>query len=347
MKPTIRQIAVKLNVSSATVSKALANKPEVNEETRARVQACAKELGYAIIENGSTLHGQKRVAVFVKEDSKGIHETDVYNTDSNFFFYDLLMGFRQHAAKKNFEVVFLTITKNDEELVPYDQFFHSRHIAGVFCYGLRTTDAYFSQLQTTKIPTVIVDYSVDNPRVGRVGVDNIAGAAMAVDHLIALGHRKIGFINGHSQSQASVERFTGYAGNLCRHNIPFDPELVFEGDYTEPSGRAGADYFAGKDISAVFCASDFMAMGAINRFQSKGICVPEDLSVIGFDNLPFTNYCTPRITTIAQNRKQLGIIACSLLYGLINHEPINHCILPPSLVIRESTSEHKPQSQRP
>jgi DNA-binding LacI/PurR family transcriptional regulator len=103
MKPTIRQIAVQLNVSSATVSKALANKPEVNEETRAKVQACAKELGYAVIENGSPLHGQKRVAVFVKEDSKDIHETnetDVYNTDSNFFFYDLLMGFKQHASKK-------------------------------------------------------------------------------------------------------------------------------------------------------------------------------------------------------------------------------------------------------
>jgi DNA-binding LacI/PurR family transcriptional regulator len=248
------------------------------------------------------------------------------------------MGFKQYASQKNFEVVFLTITRNDgEELAPYDTFFHSRHIDGVFSYGLRTTDAYFPQLQSTKIPTVIVDYSVDNPRVGRVGVDNIAGSAMAVEHLVSLGHRKIGFINGHSRSQSAAERFTGYVSALCRHNIPFDPKLVFEGDWTEPSGRDGADYFAGKGVSAVFCASDFMAMGAINCFQSKGIRVPEDISVAGFDNLPFTSYFTPRITTIAQDRKQLGVMACALLYGLINHEPINHCILPPSLVIREST----------
>jgi DNA-binding LacI/PurR family transcriptional regulator len=248
------------------------------------------------------------------------------------------MGFRLYASQKNFEVIFLAIPNDDnQEFIPYDKFFHSKHIAGVFSYGLRTTDSYFSQLQTTKVPTVILDYSVDNPRIGRVGVDNGAGASMAIEHLISQGHRKIGFINGHSQSHASVERFTGYTGALCRHDIPFDKQLVFEGDYTEPSGRNGADYFADKDVSAVFCASDFMAMGAIKLFQSKGIRVPEDISVIGFDNLPFTNYCTPRITTIAQNRKQLGIMACALLYGLINHEPINYCILPPSLVIREST----------
>jgi DNA-binding LacI/PurR family transcriptional regulator len=338
MKPTIQHIAAKLNISAATVSRALSGRPEVNAETRAKVQASAKELGYATPENSGVPLVQKRVAVFIEEDPETVWEKDIYNTDSNHFYYDLLMGFKQYASKKNFEVIFLTITRNNgEELVPYDKFFHSRHIDGVFSYGLRTTDAYFPQLQSTKIPTVIVDYSVDNPRVGRVGVDNIAGSAMAVEHLVSLGHRKIGFINGHSWSQAATERFTGYAGALCRHNIPFNQKLVFEGDWTEPSGRDGAAYLADKGVSAVFCASDYMAMGAINCFQSKGLRVPEDLSVVGFDNLPFTTYYTPRITTVAQDRKQLGVMACALLYGLINHEPLNHCVLCPSLVIREST----------
>jgi DNA-binding LacI/PurR family transcriptional regulator len=336
MKPTIRHIAKELAISPATVSKALAGKPEVNEMTRARILACAREMGY--VQNGKSAQDLKRVAILIEEDPRETHDGIGNDSDNNLFYYDMLIGFKQYASRKNFEVLLQTITRvSQQERILYDEFLLSKNIEGVFCYGLRTTDPYFAQLETTTVPTVIVDYSVNNKRVGRIGVDNTVGVAMAMDHLISLGHRKIGFLNGHSRSHAFRERFSGYASALCRNGLTFDQELVFEGDWTEPSGRRGADYFAKKNITAICCAGDLMAIGVIHRLIEKGIRVPKDISVVGFDNLPMSAYCTPRLTTVAQDRKQIGITACAQLHALMAGDPLNHCVLRPTLVVRDST----------
>ncbi|MDR1398764.1 MAG: LacI family transcriptional regulator [Treponema sp.] len=333
IRPTIQQIAKALSVSPATVSKALADKAEVSEETRARVLACARELGYIHTPHGGVLNGERRVAILIQDRDK--------NENEQSFYYDVLMGFKQYATLKH-EVIILTTTSAEQEQVSYDAYLTAKRISGAFVMGLKTTDPYIAQLETTSIPTVTLDFSVNNPCVGRVGVDNYTGARLAVEHLIDLGHQNIGFLNGHPFAQVSEERLAGYIAALCsrKHGFQpgFEPHFVFDGDFSEQSGASGADYFAETDITALFCASDLMAMGAVRRFQEKGIAVPADISIVGFDNMPFTAYCTPRITTVVQKRHRLGLMACALLYSLLDNAPLNHCLLQPSLLVRESTT---------
>jgi DNA-binding LacI/PurR family transcriptional regulator len=333
MKPTLRQIAETLNISTATVSKALSGRSEVNEHTRSQVLSCAKRLGYTLNKTipNEPPRGERRGVIFIEDQEK--------KENRNTFFYDVLVGFQQYAAQIHLETIVLPI--NDawrREPDSYDSYLNSKNIDGVLVSGLRRGDPYVSRLETTKIPTVVLDYSINNPVVGQVGVDNIAAVRLAVDHLAAQGHRKIGLLNGHPRAQVSGERLAGFIAALGCNSLPFDPDMVFEGDFTEQCGAAAADYFARAGLTAVFCASDLMAIGLMYHLHRKNIRIPGDISVVGFDNMPFSAFCNPRLTTIAQDREHLGIMACALLHSLMNNGPLNHCVLHPSLLVRESTA---------
>ncbi|MDR0524815.1 MAG: LacI family transcriptional regulator [Spirochaetaceae bacterium] len=331
IKPTLQQIAEVLAISPATVSKALSGKPEVNEYTRNRVLACAQELGYTAGPGGSAQR-IRRTAILIEDPEP--------NESCNTFYYDILIGFKRYGAAKGLETLILPLTATPTQgKKSYDDYLRAKHIDGVFISGLKKGDAYIAALETTQIPTVVLDFSCANPRVGRIGVDNVLGARIGVEHLIELGHRKIGFLNGHGAAPVSDERLAGYTAALCRRGIGFRPELVFEGDYREESGIAGADYFIGAGVTGLFCASDLMAVGAMRRFQERGFEVPGDISIVGFDNMPFGAFCTPRLTTVAQDRIGLGVAACALLQGLMSDSPLKHCVLPPALTLRESTKQ--------
>jgi DNA-binding LacI/PurR family transcriptional regulator len=327
MKPTIRTLAEALELSPATVSKALSGRPEVNENTRTRVLNYAKDLGY--IPMAGRLSNTTRVAIIIE---------DTDNTDINSaFYYDILLGFKQYSKQRGFEDIILSISPEEQELQGYDDFVNARQLDGVFVMGLKTTDLYYRQLSETTIPSVALDILVDNPAVGCVGVDNIAGARLAVEHLISLGHRRIGFLNGHGEAFVSKERLYGYMAAVCSGNLEYDPRLVYEGDYTVNGGMSGADYFAKQGVTAVFCASDLMALGAVRRFHEMGLRIPQDISVVGFDNAPLCTLCEPPLATVAQNRTRIGITACALLDGLMRGVPINHIVLRPEFIIRKST----------
>jgi LacI family transcriptional regulator len=338
MKPTLRQIAEMLNISTATVSKALSGKSEVNEHTRSQILSCARRIGYTLNKTApkEAFRGERRGVIFIEDQEKK------ENRDT--FFYDVLVGFQGYAAQIHMETIVLPIDDAWRwEPDAYDRYLTSKNIDGVLVSGLRKGDPYISRLETTKIPTVVLDYSVNNPVVGQVGVDNIAAVRLAVDHLAALGHRKIGFLNGHSQAQVSGERLAGFAAALGCNKLHFGMELVFEGDFTEQCGAAAADYFAAAGLTAIICASDLMAIGLMHHFHRKNMRIPGDVSIVGFDNMPFSAFCNPRLTTIAQDREHLGVMACALLHTLMNNGPLNHCVLRPSLLIRESTAAPPPE----
>ena len=331
-KPTLGQIALKLGLSPATVSKALSRKAGVKEATRTEVLACAEEIGYGLNRKpgvpGDADGEDPRAAVIV--DEPGYRNT---------FFSDVLAGFRHHAAALRMETVILSI--HDEwrrHPRRYEDYFRTKKISGAFISGLRVGDPFISCLESPSAPpAVIMDFSVNNPRAGRVEVDNITGARLAVEHLVSLGHTQIGFLNGHSQAEVSGKRLMGFIASLGISGLPYRKELVYEGDFTEECGGAAAAYFARLGVSAVFCASDLMAAGLIHGFQNMGLRIPDDISVAGFDNMSFCNLCTPKITTVAQDRTRLGMSACALLHQLINGGFLTNCTLAPSLVIREST----------
>jgi len=328
MKQTIREIAKALEISPATVSKALSGKPEVSEATRARVSAYARETGYAPpLGRGHAA----RVAIMIQDDD--------HSDLSSAFFYDVLLGFKQYAKRCGLEVVILSISAEEQAAFAYDDYITSRQLGGVFLMGLKTSDPYYDQLSSTAINSVTLDIPVNNPLAGSVETDSIDGARLAVEHLVALGHQKIGFINGHAAAFVSRERLTGYMAAMCRVGLGYDPQMVFEGGFSESGGARGAEYLANQGATAVFCASDLMAIGAARRFRELGKNVPRDVSIVGFDNAPLSAVCSPPLTTVAQDRPRIGIAACALLDGLMRGVPVNRVVLPPSLFVRASTQK--------
>lgn len=327
--PSIQAIADALSLSKATVSKALNGYPQIKEETRARVLEYARQIGYQLPSSsraGST--SGRRVGVVI--------ETAPGNASASADHYEIMMAFKQYADKLGMEVVLLGTTPDEQQRIPYDQFIQDKQLHGVLVLGLRPDDPYYQQMYTTQVPTVLWNAVFDNPMVACVSVDAIRGADLATSHLMSLGHKKIGLLNGDPQAEVSYNRLSGYLLALRRGDIRSDPAYILYGDGSEESGEDAADAFVKMDVTAIFCASDRMALGLINRLTELGKDVPEDYAVVGYDNSLLAQVVTPALTTINQNRALIGEMACALLNCIFQDVPIRNALLRPELVIRDS-----------
>ena len=329
MKPTIRSIAQVLELSPATISKALSGRTEISTETRTRVMRCAKEMGY--FKNQAS---RKRVAILVANPND---HSDINST----LLYDSMVGFRKDASRLQQEVLMFTMDPHEQERETLDEFAQSHQLVGIFISGLRINDPYYTQLATTKTPIAVLDVDVKNPYIGSVGTNSIAGGRLAVGYLATLGHKKIAFVNGRQDAYISQERLAGYLGAMNSNGLDIASALIFNGNYTAESGERAAEYFAKADATAIYFASDLMALGAVRRFRELGVNIPGDISLIGFDNLPICQGCMPALSTIAQDRIGLGKAACTVLYCLMQELPVHNVRLEPELVVRESTASPK------
>jgi len=189
-------------------------------------------------------------------------------------------------------------------------------------------------------PVVLACEYIEGSRIPTVSIDNISGARKAVEYLIDLGHERIGCITGPLDIVLSRDRLKGFYQAMARKNLIVDPVLVQEGDFSFDSGfNLMMKFFAlGQLPTAIFAANDDMAMGVIKAIKSKGLKVPEDISVLGFDNLKFSSIFEPGLTTIAQPAYEIGESAMELLMKLINKEEVKReqIILADQLVVRES-----------
>ena len=324
MKPTVRTIANDLGLSPATVSKALAGRNGISEETRERVIAHAQGLGYLKI-----APTRRRLGILVVNPSE---------TEDSSFLFNLLMGFQKYAGRLQNDVIVINISSEEQTLETLDRYAYNHQFDGLFITGLKNTDTYYAQLETAETPIVVIDIHSANPMVGTVSTNSISGGDLAIRHLTQLGHRRIGFVNGHKQAYISQERLAGYLAALHTHGIPFNQKLCFDGDFSTESGARAADYFAKTDVTAIYFASDSMALGAMQQLQTLGFKIPRDISIVGFDNQPIGLGCSPSLTTVAQDSTALGETACALLRVLAEKNPIRHVKLEPWLVERESTA---------
>ena len=324
MKLTVRSIAESLNLSPATVSKALSGRHEISEETRQRVQTFAHDAGYF-----KSAGQRRRLGVLV------VNPAEMEDSQTSLMF-SLLMGFQRYADRFDYDVVVYNINGKTQE--PLDQFASKNKFDGLFIAGLKNTDTYYLQLEAAQSPIVVMDIHVTNPKIGNVGTNSISGGAIAIKHLTHLGHKRIGFVNGHKEAYISQERLAGYLAALYNQGIKFDQNLCFDGDYSMESGEAAAEYFAKTNATAIYFASDLMALGAVRRFKALGLKLPRDMSIVGFDNLALCQGCTPMITSVAQDPVALGETACALLRGLAQNTPISRAQLEPWLEVRESTA---------
>ena len=330
---TIRDVAKKAGVSVSTVSRAFNNYSDISEATRKAIYVVAEELGYKpnIIAKslGSTKHF--RLGMLVEN----------YETSGilNPLVFEILMSFRDTASKQGYEIVLLSTTTEDQKSESLTKLFNEKQLDGVFIMGLRTTDEYFKELSNVKFPCVVNDISVNNDMVGSVGVDNVKGAFLAIEHLIKSGHKRIAFINGHKEAVVSYERLDGFYLAMNRYGLTIDQDLIQYGDFGDKSGEISIKNLLDtkKDFTAVFCASDLMAVGAANMLDNLGYSVPEDISVIGFDDIYIAQYMKPKLTTIRQNREKIGQSAANILINMVMGQRIGRVMIEPELIAREST----------
>lgn len=326
---TIKDIANKLGIAVSTVSKGLNNASDISDETKQLVLDTAVEMGYT----SKRMKGTKRVCIFIEN-------MDYENIDQ--FGYEIIVGFRLSAARKNWDVTVVPTNLNMQTEEKYDTYMLKNGYSGAFLLGFTLHDDWVKQLNKTTVPTVLLDNYIErNAHVGYVGTDSYEGIDLAVNHLYDYGHKKIAFLNGSKNSMVSEQRRQAFIDSMHKHGLVPEEDLIRYGYYVPDCAKDHVPGFLENGATAIMCASDLIATGVVTEVLKHGLRVPEDISVIGFDDLPIASQLSPSLTTIRQDRKDLGKSAFLLLDGLINNVTISKLLLRAKFITRESTGPVK------
>ncbi len=327
--PTIKDIANRLGVSVSTVSKGLNGASDISEELRQLVLDTAVEMGYSTKRSRKEEH--RKLCLMI--------ENMEYLTTSDFG-YDIVLGFKQNAFRYKWDVTVLPMTPELQLEEKYDTFLLKHGYCGAFLVGFALHDEWMRQLANTTMPTVLLDNFIScNPNVCCVGTDSYEGIDMVVRHLHALGHQKIAFLNGSLYSLVSDQRQEAFESAMERGGLPVRKKLMAYGHYVPESAKYHVPGFLAAGATAIICGNDLIAMGVLKECRSRGLRVPEDISVVGFDDIPPAETTFPPLTTIRQERNELGRCGYVMLNSLINHIPISKTLMRPQLIERGSTAK--------
>lgn len=328
---TIKDIANRLGVAVSTVSKGLNGAPDISEDLRQLVLDTAVEMGYKT--KRMRKEELKKLAILV--------ENMEYRKEEDFG-YDLVLGFQQMAYRDSWAVEVVPINPAVMAREKYDTFMLKNGYSGAFILGMALHDEWMEQIQTTTIPTALLDNYVKlNPNVGYVGTDSYEGLSLAVSYLVGLGHKRIAFLNGSPNSMISNQRDEAYRNALSENGLKFDETLTAHGYYVAESAPYHVPGMLAGKATAILCGNDLIASGVIEECKKRGFKVPEDISVIGFDDIPLAAELSPALTTIRQERLELGKCAFFTLDSLMAKISVSKTMLRPKFVIRDSVAKAK------
>lgn len=326
---TIKDIANKLGVSVSTVSKGLNGASDISEELRQTVLDTAVEMGYST--KRSRKEENRKLCLLIENMS--------YDVPGEFG-YDIVLGFKQNAFKNKWDVTIVPVTPELQSQEKYDTYLLKNGFCGAFLVGFALEDEWMAQLQNTTMPTVLLDNFIErNPNVCYVGTDSYEGIAMVVSHLHNLGHKKIAFLNGSEGSLVSNQRQEAYESAMTDAGLPLKKEFMANGYYVSESAKYHVPGFLKAGATAIICGNDLIAKGVISECDARGLRVPEDISVVGFDDIPMAEVLNPPLTTIRQERNEIGRCAYVMLNSLIHHIPISKTLMRPILIERDSTAK--------
>lgn len=327
---TISQVAKRAGVSSTTVSHVINETRFVSSAVRERVQQAMDELGYQPNALARSLRrGETHTLGLILPDS------------SNPFFAEVTQNVEVAAFDQGYNVILCNAEGSPAKERLYLDVLQKRQVDGLILLSTGEDGESLSQSLRRDIPIVLVDRDLPTADADVVLADNRSGAFLATSHLLQLGHRRIGCISGPSHITPSARRVSGYIDALADSGIAFSDTLVVRGDFHPESGRVGAHVLLGRPDrpTAIFACNDLMAIGVVRAASERGINVPTDLSVVGFDDIQLASYITPSLTTVVQPKAEMARTAVQLLVERMTDRSLSarRRVLSPMLVVRESS----------
>ena len=330
-QPSIKDIARLARVSHPTVSRALQNSPLVNAETAAKIRKIAEDAGYraSAVARGLVTRRTRTIGLVV-------------TTVDDPFASEVACGIEEIANDHGYAVFLANSHADPERERKVVQEFAERRVDGIVVTSSRVGALYMPLLKELGVPIVLVNDQASGEFVHSVMITNQEGTRAATEHLIELGHRRIAYLGDRGGYQSDAERLAGYKEALAGAGIGFAPELAVEGDSRpEAAGRAMDALLQLKHPpTAVVCYNDMTALGAMRAVRARGLKVPEDVSVTGFDDLFFAAYLTPTLTTVRQPMRRLGQLAMENLFKLMSgQESVVQVKVEAELIVRGSTGK--------
>jgi len=325
----IRSVAQRANVSIATVSRTINHVPTVNAKMAKRVWEAIRELNYFP-------NTQARALVSGRSGIFGLIVSEITNP----FFPELIQGFEDVAIENGYEILISSTNYDPKRMSLCIRRMLERKVEGVAVMTFGIEEPFLEQLAERNVPLVFVDVGPDSPGVGVLKVDYHHGIRQGVQHLAALGHRNISFISGPMRLHSAQSRLAAFSKSLSECGIAADSSWVIEGDHTLEGGiRAMDKILAGKNLpTAVMCSNDMTAIGVLHKMYRAGLRVPDDFSIIGFDDIQMARVTIPPLTSIMMSRVELARAAVTALRAHVEGtSSTREYKIDTHLVVREST----------
>ncbi|MBW7475122.1 LacI family transcriptional regulator [Paenibacillus oenotherae] len=332
---TIKDIAKIAGVSPSTVSRVVSNHPRISHETSRKVKAIMEELGYHpnIMAKSLVSKTTQTLGILLPRPAEELFRNE--------FFGELLRGIVTQATSAGYDTLITTVTKDTDELMAISRLVRGQRVDGILLLSSRTSDPIIGFLQENKFPFVLIGRSDEFPDVLSIDNNNIQAAQDATNHLIRQGHTRIGFINGPSNLVVAQDRLEGYHKALSDANLSTRPEWITSVDMIQESGfRAMSGYMNQPERpSALVVFDDAIAFGVLRGLTELGYNVPDDISLISFNNNPLSELASTPISSVDIGIYHLGYTASQSLLRAAQGKPLpeNQLILPHRLVVRQSS----------
>lgn len=306
---TLKMVAERAEVSVNTVSRAINNKSDIKEETKKRILEVTRELGYVRNDTAVALRTKKTGTIGV-----------VIADNRNPFYAEVLNGMEEAAREKNYHIILANTQrdyKKEEEAI---NLLLAKRVDGLLITPVQDRDDDIRNLIDANIPFVVVGRDFENIQVDAIYNDEIKGGFLATEYLIKKGHKRIALIDGFLYKSPAKARLEGYKRALNKYNLPLDDSLVSVGDINMEDGYERTRQMLEKDLdfTAIFTYNDMMAFGSMQAIKERGLRIPEDIGLVGYDDIPYSSLISPPLTTIRLKKQELGVESVKLLFSRIN-----------------------------
>ena len=329
MGVSIKDIAKAAGVSHSTVSRALADSSLVAAETKRRIRRLAKEMGYS----PSAI---ARGLVTKRTNTVGL----VVTTIADPFVSEVVRGIEETALDNGYSVILCDSNAEPQREITAVRTLREKRVDGIIVTASRVGNLYLPLLEEVEVPIVLINNQRGGRYVYSVATDNVHGGEMATNHLLELGHRCIGYIAGPEGASSSLDRLQGYKRALQAHGIEFTDSSISSGNGWPDGGEKGMRQLLALSSppTAVFCYNDMTAVGAVSGAKRMGFRIPQDISVVGFDDIAFAAYVDPPLTTVEQRKCEMGQMAMRMLLDILAEaDAVSDITLQGRLVVRGSS----------